>query len=172
MLKVKVQLPAEGQIPQQGPSTTTAAELKALEKFRDAKTSFAPQLIAYHSKPQDSKAPLPGGFITFTIMTKLPGFALFGKYWNMSKEERDEIVPKAIEALRAIYEIGVEPLDRGMRNVIWEPTSKQCGIIDFELWQPINGTFGNEKSEMQRWGLIRTPPHKDHYAAFNAMYRS
>lgn len=104
-------------------------------------------------------------------MTKLPGQALFGKYWNMSQQERDEIVPRAVQALRAIYDLGIEPTDRGMRNVIWDPATKHCGIIDFELWNPINGTFADEKSEMQRWGLIRTPPAKNHYIAFNMMYR-
>lgn len=103
-----------------GPSTTTAAELTALQKFRDAKTDFAPQLVAFHQQPQDDRGPLPGGFITFTIMTKLPGFALFGKYWNLDSSERDQIVPKAVQALRALNEIGIEPTDRGMRNVIWE----------------------------------------------------
>lgn len=125
----------------------------------------------FHTKIQDSQGPLPGGFMTFTVMTKIPGFALFGKYWNMSNQEREEIVPKATEALRAIYALGIEPVDRGMRNVIWEPETKSCGIIDFELWNETTATFANEKIEMQRWGLLRTPPAKDHWAAWNSMYR-
>lgn len=104
-------------------------------------------------------------------MTKLPGQSLFGKYWNVSQQERDEITPKAVEALRSIYALGIEPVDRGLRNVIWQPETKQCSIIDFEIWKPINGTFANETSELQRWGLLRTPVAKDHWAAWNMMYR-
>ena len=89
----------------------------------------------------------------------------------MSLADRDEIVPKAIEALRAIYAVGIEPMDRGMRNVIWDPETRKLGIIDFELWREVSQTFENEKTEMQRWGLVRTPPAKNHYEAFQAMYR-
>lgn len=165
-------LPATNQTPTTGPSTTTAAELQALTIFRDAKTPFAPQLVAYHSEVQQDLAPLPGGFITFTVMTKLPGVSLFGRYWNMSPQERDEIVPRAVSALHALHALGVEPIDRGLRNVMWDAETKQCGIIDFELWSPTTSTFTDEKLEMQRWGLLRTPPAKDHFIAFQAMYRS
>lgn len=165
-------LPYEGQQPVDGPSTTTAHELKALTTFRDAKANFAPQLVAYCQKPQDSRGPFPGGFLTFTVMTKLPGDALFGRFWNtMTGQEREEIVPLATKALRSIYALGIEPIDRGMRNVIWEPQTKQCSIIDFELWNETEKTFADEKAELQRWGLIRTPPAKDHWAAWNSMYR-
>jgi len=164
-------LPAEGQIPQSGPSTTTEAELQALEIFRNANASFAPQLVTFHRTVQDDRGPLPGGFLTFTVMTKMPGNSLFGKYWNMQQQERDEITPRAVEALRSIYALGVEPVDRGLRNVIWHPETKHCSIIDFELWNPVNGTFADDKNELQRWGLLRTPPAKDHWAAWNMMYR-
>ena len=101
-------------------------------------------------------------------MTKLPGASLYGKFWNMSKQEHDEIIPQVVKALRSIYELGIEPVDRGLRNIVWHPETKHCGIIDFELWNPINGTFADEKNELQRWGLYRTPAHKDHWAAWNS----
>ncbi|KAK5941244.1 hypothetical protein PMZ80_006521 [Knufia obscura] len=171
VMKIKVQLPWEGQTPQEGPSTTTAAEIKALEAFRDAKAVFAPQLVAFHQTVQDNRGPLPGGFLTFTVMTKMPGQSLFGKYWNMTQQEQDDIKSRATEALRSIYALGIEPVDRGLRNVIWHSETKQCSIIDFELWNPINGTFADEKNELQRWGLLRTPVAKDHWTAWNQMHR-
>ncbi|KAK5087852.1 hypothetical protein LTS08_008375 [Lithohypha guttulata] len=171
VMKVKTQLPAEGQVPIVHPSTTTEHELKALTTFHNVKSSFAPQLVGFHCQAQDGRGPLPGGFQTFTVMTKMPGYALFGKYWNMSTQDRDEIIPKAAEALRSIYALGIEPVDRGMRNVIWDPDMKQCSIIDFELWNETQEIFADDKTELQRWGLIRTPPAKDHWAAWNSMYR-
>lgn len=165
-------MPAAGQIPEQGPSTTTAAEIQALEKFKAAKTLFAPHFVAFHRKVQDESCPLPNGFINYIIMTKLPGINLFGSYFRMSQAERDEIVPKAVEALRSIYEMGVEPCDRGLRNVMWDSETKYCGIVDFEVWRPTDSTFANETIEMQRWGLVKTPPARDHFAAFNALYRN
>ena len=166
-----VRLPQAGQEPSEGPSTTTEHELRALTMFRDANLPCAPQLVAYHRQKQDDRGPLPGGYLTFTIMTKMQGHALFGKFWNMSAAEREEIVPKAVKALHSIYMLGIEPVDRGLRNLIWDPESKQCSIIDFEIWHETEKTFGDEKAEMQRWGLIRTPPAKDHWVAWNQMYR-
>jgi hypothetical protein len=110
-------------------------------------------------------------------MTKVPGHALFTRYWGgaMTQPERDEIVPKAVAALRAIHALGVEPIDRGLRNVMWDGETRRVGIIDFELWEEIEEgavVFKDEKAEMRRWGLLRTPPAKNHFDAFQAMYRS
>jgi hypothetical protein len=31
-------------------------------------------------------------------------------------------------------------------------------IIDFEMWEETKDVFPNETRELQRWGLVRTPP--------------
>ncbi|KAJ9651315.1 hypothetical protein H2198_009409 [Neophaeococcomyces mojaviensis] len=171
IMKVKVQLPAEGQPPVEGPSSTTAAELVALEKFRDAKLTCAPHLVSFKKVPQGSEFPFPGGFVTYTVMTKMPGSSLFGTYWNMPGGEREAIVKGALDALRSIYALGIEPVDRGMRNVIWDPTTKHCSIIDFELWNEVSETFKDDTQEMQRWGLVRRPPPKDWFMEWAYQYR-
>ena len=95
----------------------------------------------------------------------------------MTTEERADIIPKTVAVLRSIYTLGVQPLDRGLRNVMWDAENKQCGIIDFELWSPVKEQFADEKTEMQQWGLIRTPTPRDRwgqpdpFVAFQAMFR-
>lgn len=93
--------PEAGTEPQQGPSTTTADELKALEIFQRAQTPYAPQLVAWKRGVQGDNGPLPGGYLTFTVMTKLPGDMLFNlRYSAMPLAEQGEIRRKFLEALR------------------------------------------------------------------------
>ena len=87
--------------PLEGPSTTTASELRALETFRNTQSPYAPQLFRYKRTPQGSNGPLPGGYLTFTVMTKMPGDSLHNLYfWGMGEEEREDIKRRFLVALR------------------------------------------------------------------------
>ena len=72
---------------------------------------------------------------------------------------------------RWIYDQGIEPVDCGLRNILWDRETKICSIIDFELWRDADASFGDENKELQRWGLARQPAAKDHWAAWNQMFR-
>ena len=86
--------------PEAGPSSTTAHELKALEKFRDVTGLATPLLVNFKTAAQPAEGPLPGGFLTFLVMTKMPGDSLYNlHYWGMSTEERKEISEKFVAAL-------------------------------------------------------------------------
>lgn len=87
--------------PEPESSTTTRAELKALTRFREANTTYAPVLVGFKKAIQGDKGPLPGGYITYTVMTQMPGDSLHNLYyWGMSDEERQEIVQYFLVALR------------------------------------------------------------------------
>ena len=82
-------------------STTTRAELKALETFRGASSEHAPHLVHYKQAIQGPSGPLPGGYLTYTVMTKMPGDSLHNLYyWGMPTEEREVIVKEFLVALR------------------------------------------------------------------------
>lgn len=82
-------------------STTTRAELRALETFRGASTEHAPHLVHYKQAIQGDNAPLPGEYLNFTVMTKMPGDSLHNLYyWGMPAEEREVIVKEFLVALR------------------------------------------------------------------------
>ncbi|OCT49265.1 hypothetical protein CLCR_05088 [Cladophialophora carrionii] len=152
--------------------TTTAHELKALKKFHDASSQYTPVLVNFMSVVQPAEGPLPGGYLTFLVMTKMPGDSLFNMYyWGMSDEERKQIRESFLVALNWIYEQGIEPVDCGLRNILWERGSKKCTIIDFELWRDTDASFGDEIKELQRWGLVRQPAAKNHWDAWNQMFR-
>lgn len=103
IVKVKLQLPDNDTKLVARPSTTTATELTALELFRENNTTFVPQLIAFEQRVQDAHGPLPGGYINYTFMTKMPGQNLLDyKYWSASFDERAVIQQKFIIALKYV----------------------------------------------------------------------
>lgn len=70
----------------------TAAELKALATFEAHNLTSVPHLIATKSVPQDAGGLFPGGYITYTIMTMMPGRNLMDlKFWGLPEEQRQEI---------------------------------------------------------------------------------
>jgi len=153
-------------------STTTRAEVKALQRFRDANSTHAPWLVEYKHAIQGADGPLPGGYLTFTVMTKMPGDSLHNLYyWGMSSEEREEITSEFLRALRSIYALGIEPVDCALRNVLWERETRRCTIIDFELWRETDGPVEDESKELQRWGLARQPSAKSWWEAWNTQWR-
>lgn len=77
--------------PLPGPSETTTAELKALKTFRDASAEGVPHLIHSQCSPQGSSGPFPGGYISYIVMTKVPGQDLMAaKFWSLSDDEKEE----------------------------------------------------------------------------------
>lgn len=103
VLKVKIQVSNEGRnstASATGPSDTTAAELKALQLFRDNNSPYGPQFVDFRTAEQGDYGPMPGGYITYTVMTKLPGQSVLGlSYWSMPFEEREHIQQRFLEAL-------------------------------------------------------------------------
>lgn len=172
IVKVKVQIPGGDRRPQNdphpGPSSTTAEELKALEIFAKASLPHVPHLFASTIKQQPDNGPLPGGYITYLLMTHLPGTPLFlQKYYEMSPDQHKNICTKFLDVLRTVYATGVEPVDCGLRNVMWEARTETLSIIDFELWRPTDQDVGDETKELQRWGLARRPASRDWWVEWN-----
>jgi hypothetical protein len=105
ILKVKVQIPDPDSSPTSHPETPTQSnatkhELAALGIFRDAKIEYAPRLVAFETLRQSPQGLLPGGYISCTIMTKLPGKSLFDLgYWSLGPEDREKVQQRFLEAL-------------------------------------------------------------------------
>lgn len=110
MLKLKVQIPDSTETneqPSPAPQTShptqsdaTAHELSALEIFRDAGTDYGPRLVAFDSQRQHPDGLLPGGYISFTVMSTISGKSLFDLgYWSLEADDRAEIQERFLEAL-------------------------------------------------------------------------
>jgi len=79
----------------------TALELKALQVFRENNSAFTPQLLGFNHVIQGNNCPLPGGYITYTLMNKVPGDSLYDlQYWTLPEMEREAITQEFLNALR------------------------------------------------------------------------
>lgn len=99
VIKIKVQYSGQG--PEAGPSSTASAELKALEAFSKDSNPYTPHLVSWKQEIQGSAGLLPGGYITYTVMTKMPGEHLLNRYWNLPANERENVVQEFLPALRS-----------------------------------------------------------------------
>lgn len=113
ILKIKIQIPDPNtttnnnhEPPSPSPalepscSNATTHELSALRLFRSANSNVGPHLVAFQTIPQSDDGLLPGGYISCTVMNKLPGKSLFDLgYWSLSAADRTEIEAKFLEAL-------------------------------------------------------------------------
>ncbi|KAF2717020.1 hypothetical protein K431DRAFT_167118 [Polychaeton citri CBS 116435] len=170
VLKVKVQVYHDSrpmsQAPSRNPSDTTLKELEALKRFgAEEETLPAPTLIGFKETVQGPDGLLPGGYITYTMMTKLPGRTLYDLvYWSMPIEQRQKIQLAFLTSLKQVWALGIEPLDRALRNIMWDEETQICSIIDFEMWQERTDSIVNEEKTLQSWGVARRPPPSDWFA--------
>lgn len=117
ILKIKIQIPGPINEHNKNPNTNsseanqhppiqsdgTTHELSALTKFRSTHSQYGPHLTASTSFPQPTNGLLPGGYISCTVMSTLPGESLFDLgYWSLATEERKVIQSAFLEALACV----------------------------------------------------------------------
>ena len=106
IMKIKVQRPDPShaiQIPHPGPSNTTTDELKVLERFSTSGNPHVPHLVSWKREVQGERGLLPGGYLVFIVMTKMPGENLSNLlYWDFTYGERERIVGLFLEGLRYV----------------------------------------------------------------------
>ncbi|KAM0716919.1 hypothetical protein Q7P37_006771 [Cladosporium fusiforme] len=175
ILKIKVQIPdrningtAQTDPPPSGPSSTTRHETHALQIFHDARSPYGPNLIASETFSQPRSGLLPGGYISYTVMTLVPGRSLYELgYWSLAPEQRQEIQEEFIATL--IRSSNTLPKTQ-RKNTRTNPACPMpSGLVDFEFWQAYsNNDEKTEKTEelLQQWGLAHKPPAKNWWAEF------
>lgn len=159
VMKIKAQWPGPQNLMYAGPSEWTEAELKALQKFTDLKTTNVPHLITWQKTIQPHHGIHPGGYLIFVIMTKLPGETLWDMgYYSVKEDERQEIQPIFMKKLQEIRRLNIQPYDCALRNIMWDRETRQVNILDFEHYEESDEPVTEELAEFQRWGLIHKPP--------------
>lgn len=72
-----------------------------MQAFTDAHLDGVPHLIAKICRTQPSNGHFPGGYITFTIMTRMPGQDLMDlKFWSLDEDTRERIRDAFIALLK------------------------------------------------------------------------
>ncbi|KAJ9311680.1 hypothetical protein DTO271D3_8054 [Paecilomyces variotii] len=106
-------------------------EFVMLEHLTKKGCKSVPHLIGYSVDKQPKDGYVPGGYIVYVIMEKVPGHDLwdFGKY---PLEKRDQIRIAFGKAIREFYLHGCQHLDPRRSNVIWDEATNRCWIVDME----------------------------------------
>ncbi|KAK3704321.1 hypothetical protein LTR37_013874 [Vermiconidia calcicola] len=158
VMKIKAQWPGPQNIVHEGPSPQTAAELKVLQIFRDREMEGVPHLVTWKKTTQPTNGVHPGGYLVYTVMTRVPGQSLWDLgYWSTADSLRSQIQQSFLAKLREIRALGIAPFDCALRNVMWDKEHSKAGIVDFEHYREVVKDIDDETVELQRWGLVSRP---------------
>ncbi|GAE00269.1 hypothetical protein MGYG_03140 [Paecilomyces variotii No. 5] len=80
---------------------------------------------------QASNEHVPGGYIAFILMEKLPGRNL-ENFHTFSLKKQDEVRISFLRSIRKLYALGYKHLDPGRRNIMWDNDTKRCFVVGIE----------------------------------------
>ncbi|GKZ58078.1 hypothetical protein AnigIFM49718_003886 [Aspergillus niger] len=104
-------------------------EIYNLSRLEDCRST--PKLLGHAVEKQDSSDELPGGYIAYIVMQKVPGENLHG-FDVLSTGEQNRIRIALIEGLWELHSRHFTHWDPRRENIIWEPQSGKCFIVDLE----------------------------------------
>ncbi|KAF3049603.1 hypothetical protein E8E11_009688 [Didymella keratinophila] len=75
---------------------------------------------------------MPGGFLTWTIMTCVPEIRLTPSvFWEELLGQRERI-RQAFKTTINVWEHRISRRGQAMRNIMWDESEQKCYIVDFE----------------------------------------
>ncbi|KAL4916566.1 hypothetical protein BDW62DRAFT_185913 [Aspergillus aurantiobrunneus] len=104
----------------------------ALDWLTQRGCSVAPRLIKLiHSVQDGDDMPVPGGWLAFILMERVPGVPLthFHTY-NLAK--RDKIRKTFRRSVTELYSHHIQPFDHNPANLIYDENQYKCYFMDFE----------------------------------------
>lgn len=140
----------------------TEMELQVLRRATDMECEHTPRLLSWKEEKQTWDMWVPGGYIVFILMSKLPGIRLSRSIFNdqfYSLEKRNQIREAFRVALTSFFRLRSEPMDSKLENLIWDQATGRCYMIDFEDCQDVapypEHVSRWDDAEWFLWGLAR-----------------
>ncbi|KAF2277878.1 uncharacterized protein EI97DRAFT_373854 [Westerdykella ornata] len=154
--------------PRYTPHCYTINEVQALKHLTAEGCAYTPQFLGFTLYTVDDEIDeiaMPGGYIAFLVMTKLPGRSKSYdyEYWKLPRLLVKPSPPGAMLNIgRNVWALGIDPRDRATRNIMWDEESKKCYIVDFEDYEVIDLEKPEEMPSFgdwvyQSWGLAAIP---------------
>ncbi|ESZ93121.1 hypothetical protein SBOR_6493 [Sclerotinia borealis F-4128] len=98
-----------------------------------------PHAIGLAVEKQEQNFPVQGGYLVYLVMEKLPGDCITEyEFWQWTKSERDDFRRAFEQSAQLIEKLGVENIDKAMRNLLWDKQNNKCYLIDWENWTTCN----------------------------------
>ncbi|KAL1979309.1 hypothetical protein VTN96DRAFT_6229 [Rasamsonia emersonii] len=138
---------------------TSQREVSALEHLTAVGCSSTPALFAWKHETQGDDDWIPGGYIDYILMEKLPGTS--PGYWSgvMKREERDQLRRAFKEAWQECVACGRVHQDRGIRNLVWDREKQKCYIVDWEEWSEATDEDVWRDTQYIAWNLAWVRSH-------------
>ncbi|KAL1857245.1 hypothetical protein Plec18167_004722 [Paecilomyces lecythidis] len=106
-------------------------EIDVLQQLTEAGCSCTPKLIDHVIVAQSQDEYVPGGYIAFILMEKLPGRNL-ENFHTFSLKKRDEVRISFLKSMRELFALGYKHLDPCRRNLMWDNDTKRCFVVGIE----------------------------------------
>jgi len=148
------------------------SELHALELSTAHRCKYLPTLLGFRKGNQAPTGLLPGGYISYLLMTNMPGIRLGTHvendsiFWSLPRTERDDIRAAFKVAHRDVLTIGILPEFCGLKNLLWEKESKKIYIVGFQ-GSGVEQNMSWRNNVWAAWGLA-TPPEASRW--YEAQY--
>ncbi|PWY96091.1 hypothetical protein BO94DRAFT_143955 [Aspergillus sclerotioniger CBS 115572] len=135
-------------------------EIHNLQVLTDAGCQHTPRLIDWSVGRQSHGGALPGGYIAYIVMEKVPGKEL-GEYNDMERSEQRRVQLAFLEAIWSFRKFQLIHSETRLPNLIWDPDGTKCYIVDLEDAEHDPEMAAEDFSmdpweELMTWGLIRT----------------
>ncbi|RAL03147.1 uncharacterized protein BO80DRAFT_462886 [Aspergillus ibericus CBS 121593] len=152
--KVKLQLSPWDDPTVDAISMEAIREMDNLAKLTDVHCSSTPAFIGRAHCVQGDDLYIPGGYIVFILMERLPGRDL-GCFHELSLEERDEVRIAFLKALWEFHRHGFDHWDPRRENIMWDNAARKCYILDLEDAEDleIKGMGTDPLYELSAWDL-------------------
>ncbi|KAK2802116.1 hypothetical protein FQN50_007480 [Emmonsiellopsis sp. PD_5] len=158
--KIRTQIPNDPEDPSStkpyNGSSRSGFEWVNLRDLTERGSTCTPKLLDFVSLDQGKDDPVPGGFIFFIVMERLPGRNLVN-FDTLPMSERDQVRLAFAKAIREFYSFRFVHTDPHRRNLMWDPENKKCYIIDLEDAYQINDDAKGKKFIPERdfhtWGI-------------------
>ncbi|PGH11462.1 hypothetical protein AJ79_04837 [Helicocarpus griseus UAMH5409] len=136
------------------PSSTTLREIRNLEYFNEKGCSVTPRLLHKEKFLQGPSWTMPGGYIVFIVMEKVPGVPLTD-FWTYDRPKRDRIREAFRKSLTELRSFGGYSIDMSLPNFVYDEEGDKCYFVDYEGFFIDMGQakFGVDEEDYHLWGL-------------------
>jgi len=106
------------------------SEFDALRCLTERRCKSTPTLLGYKKDKQDENMLIPGGYIFYLLMTRLPGILLGTSveldslFWTLPSTTRDDIREAFKVAYMNLLDGGIYPKFPGFKHLLWDEALK------------------------------------------------
>ncbi|KAJ9224917.1 hypothetical protein DTO169E5_568 [Paecilomyces variotii] len=134
-------------------------ELDALRTFTEKGCASTPKLLGYKEEVQGPQDIVPGGFILYLLMERLPGSCLDEyAFWDLDESERAKVLEKFKTAWIDCYNAGLVPSNGLGETIMWDPAAERVYFTGFsDSFSSEESPEGWSERQWDEWDLFQRP---------------